>query len=66
MSQNRSLVAFLVVVGLDQFIEPTMNGVHTESPALDSGSEVDDATQLWSFLLEVGEPPLDTSHSMGL
>ena len=64
MTQNRPLVALLVVVSFDQFPKPTMNHVHTEFLLLDGGSEVDDATQLRPLVLEIRESPFDTSHKV--
>ncbi|MGD0328658.1 MAG: hypothetical protein ABSB00_03040 [Minisyncoccia bacterium] len=63
MAQNRPPVALLIIVGFDQFPEPTMNHVHTESLPLDCGSEVDETTQFWSLILEIRESPFNASHN---
>ena len=64
MFENRPLVPSLVVLSVDQPIEPTMNHANAEALLSYGGPKIKKATMKWAFPLETKKSVFNASHTL--
>ena len=62
MTENRTLVGSLVIVRIDEFVEPTMNHVNAEPLGGDGSAKINDTAQLRVCVLKIDKSSFYTPH----